>query len=159
MRVHLSPNYGEASKEYIRAALVSCHPGSEGVPDVLVTRDESNRRSDREVVKDLRSLLILDSVLVSAKLLNVSFQWTTNSVVIETRSKAVILSKVEKTMREQRDARVASNCVGLLRGIAESAEHSDSPKRLTAREFASDCPGVILHKEILGNISNREPTI
>ena len=42
-----------------------------GFPDVLVTQDESNRRSDREVVKDLRSLLILDSVLASAKLRNV----------------------------------------------------------------------------------------
>src|SRR5215472_8450006 len=139
---NVSPSYGEASKEHIRTALVSCHLGSEGVPDVLVTRDEANRRSDPKVVKDLRSLFILDSVLVSAKLLNVSFQWTTNSVVIESRSKAVILSTVEKTMREQRNARVASNCVGLLRGIAESAQYSDSAKRLAAREFASDCPGV-----------------
>src|SRR5215469_12862751 len=140
MRVHLSPSYGEASKEHICAALVSCHSGSEGVPDVLVTRDESNSRSDRKVVKDLRSLLIPDTVLASAELLNVSFQRATDSVVIESRSKAVIFSNVEKAMREQRDARVASNCVGLVRGIAESAQDSDSAQRLTAREFASDYP-------------------
>jgi len=110
-------------------------------------------------VKDLRSLLIVESVLASAKLLNVQFRWSTDSVVIESRSKAVILSKVEKTMGEQRDAGVACNCVGLGRSIAESAQYSDSAKRLTAREFASDCPGVILYKQILGDISNREPTI
>src|SRR5262249_57296838 len=68
---NVSPNYGEAGKEHIRTALVSCYPGTEWVPDVLVTRDESNRRSDRKVVKDLRSLLIPDSILVSVKLRNV----------------------------------------------------------------------------------------
>lgn len=155
----VSPDYGKASKKHIRTALVSCHLASDGVPDVLVTRDESNRRSDRKVVKDLRSLLILDSVLASVKLRNVEFQWAADSVVIKSRSKTVILSKVEKIMYKQGQTCITRNCVGLLRGIADPSEYSDSAMRLAAPELVSNLRRVILHKEILREVSDREPAI
>ena len=56
----LSPCHIYTSKEYICPALVPGNTGREGVPDVLITRDQFDRRSNCEVVEYLYSLLILN---------------------------------------------------------------------------------------------------
>ena len=66
---------------------------------------------------------------------------------------------VGKTVRIQCQARITSNCVGLLRSIADPSKYSNSAKRLAAAEFVSNVCRLIFNHEILREVSDREPAI
>jgi len=51
-RPNASQEYSKANQQHIGAPFVCRHLGSERIPDVLVTRDYPERRSDRKIVKD-----------------------------------------------------------------------------------------------------------
>src|ERR1700730_10920031 len=97
----------QTGKEYIRRALVPRHLSSERVPDVLITRNQSDRRSDCKIIEDLCSLLVFNSGGTRRKLSDAIFQVIADRVVVEPCSEAVILPAVEKTVDKQRDARIA----------------------------------------------------
>ena len=70
---------------------------SERIPDVLVARNESDRRSDCEIVKDLDALLVVDGGLAASEPRDVVFQWPANLVVIKSRSETIIFPPVKET--------------------------------------------------------------
>ena len=139
--------------------MVSHDLSSEWVPDVLVTWNQSDRRSDCEIVKDFGSVLVLDSVLASRELRDIVLQWPANPVVIESRAETVILPAVAKTTGKQRDARITGDRICLLRRIPYSSEYADSAERVSAPELLSCRRRVSLYKQILREITDRSPAI
>src|SRR5260370_35233366 len=99
---------------------------SQWVPDVLVTRNQSDCRSDCEIVKDLGSHLVLDSGHTSRELRDIVLQWPANPIAIESCSEAVILPAVGKATAKHRHARTAGDRICLLRRIPCPSEYSDS---------------------------------
>src|SRR5262249_6647303 len=128
-------------------------------PDVLVTRDESKRGRNRKVIKDFGSLFIASSAFASAKLHYVPFQCATDSVVVKARSKTVVFATRGQAVGKERNARIPSDRIGLLRCITYSSKDSDSPKRLAATEFLSNLRSPILHKQILGEVADCDPAV
>ena len=82
---------------------------SEGVPDFLITRDQSDRRGDGEVVKDLYSLLVANRGRAGRELLDVILQFAAEGVIVKSHSEAVIGPAIEKPMGKQGDAPMGSD--------------------------------------------------
>ena len=76
---------------------------------MLITRDQSDRRSDGEVIKNLHSLLVVNIFRSGGELLDVSLQFTAEGVVVKSHSEAVIGPAIEKPVGKQGDAPVGSD--------------------------------------------------
>src|SRR6266850_4065778 len=149
----------QAKKKYIRSALILRHLSGHRVPDVLITWNQTHRRGDRDTVKDLQPLLVLESGCGSGEPRDIIFQRLTDSIVIDAQSKPVIGPVVREAIGKQRDARMTRNRVGFLRGISDASEQTDSSEKLAAPEFFSHRSRLIFHKEILREVSERHPTL
>src|SRR5882724_5477105 len=164
-RYHSRPNdppskcQTQAKKKYIRSAFILRHLSGHRVPDVLITWNQPHRRSDRDTVKDLQPLLVLESGCGSGEPRDIIFQRLTDSIVIDSQSKTVIGPVVREAIGEQSYARITRDRVGFLWGISDAAEQTNSSERLAAPKFLSDRPRVIFHKEILRKVSDRNPTL
>src|ERR1700686_510523 len=139
--------------------MVCHHFSSEWVPDVLITRNQPDRRSDREIVKDLCTFLVLYSCLVSCELRDIVLQRPTYSVVIESHSETVVFPVVGKTTGKQRDAGITGDRICLLRPIPRPSEYADSAERLSGPELLSNRRRVFLYPQILREIPDRNPGI
>ena len=126
---------------------------------MLITWNQPDRRSDRNIVKDLQPLLVLESGCGSGEPRDIILQRLTDSVVIDSQSKTVIGPVVREAIGKQRDARMTRDWVGFLWGISDASEQTNSSERLAAPEFLSYRLGVIFHKEILRKVSDRNPTL
>src|SRR5260370_39543844 len=102
--------------------MVSCHLSSEWVPDVLVTGNQSYRRSDCEIVKDLGAFLVVDGGLAACELRDIVLQWPANLVVIKSRSQTIIFPPVKETTGNECDAGVAGNRICLFRRISSPSK-------------------------------------
>jgi hypothetical protein len=69
---------------------------------VPITWNQPDRRSDRDIVEDFESILVLDSGCGSGELLEVIFQRLTDSIVIDSQPKTVIGPVVSQAIGEQR---------------------------------------------------------
>ena len=78
---------------------------------MLIARNQSDRWSDSEVVKNLYPLLVFNCGRSSRELLDAIFQVTADRVVVEPRSEAVIIPSGEKTVCKQSEARVSTDGV------------------------------------------------
>src|SRR5260370_42716123 len=105
--------------------MVSHHLSCEWVPNVLITRNQPDRRSDREIVKDLGTFLVLYSPLSSCKLREIVLQWPAYPVAIESCCETVILPSAEKTAGKKSDARIARDRIRILRRIPGRPAYSD----------------------------------
>src|SRR5260370_23153306 len=139
--------------------MVSRHFGSEWVPYVLVTRNQSDRGSECEIVKDLGSLLALNGGVASCELRDIVLQWPANFVVKESHSETVIFPPIKETTGKQCDAGVAGNRICLFRRISRPSKYTDTAKRMSAPELLSFRRGVPFYKKILREIPNRGPAI
>jgi hypothetical protein len=128
----------QAKKKYIRGAFILRHLSGHRVPDVLITWNQPHRRSDRDTVKDLQPLLVLESGCGSGEPRDIIFQRLTDSIVIDSQSKTVIGPVVREAIGKQRYARITRDRVGFLWGISDAAEQTNSSERLAAPEFLSD---------------------
>src|SRR5260370_37259569 len=117
--------------------MVSRHFGSEWVPYVLVTRNQSDRRSDCEIVKDLGSLLALNGGLAACELRDIVLQWPANFVVKESHPETVIFPPIKETTGKKCDASVARNRICLVRRISRPSKYTDTAKRIAATERLS----------------------
>src|SRR5262245_22488454 len=79
----------ETKKKHTCRAMACGHLGDEGVPDVLITRDDSECRRDREVVENLDALLVLHAG-ARRELADGVFEFPTDDVVVEPHPKTVI---------------------------------------------------------------------
>src|SRR3984957_3005341 len=92
------PCQTRAKKKYVRAVFIVRHPRGHRVPNVLITWNQPDCRSDREVVEDLESILVLDSGSGPGELFEVIFQRLTDSIVIDSQSKTVIAPVVRESI-------------------------------------------------------------
>src|SRR5258708_37991138 len=106
--------------------MVCHHLSCEWVPDVLITRNQPDRRSQCEIVKDLGTFLVLYSRLAFCELREIVLQWSAYPVVIESRSEAVTFPVVGNTAGKKSDARIVGDRICLLRRIPGPPEHTDS---------------------------------
>src|SRR5260370_41322814 len=93
--------------------MVFHHLSGEWIPDVLITGNQSDRRSDGEVVKGPGTFLVLHGPLASCELREIVLQWPAYPVVIESRSEAVIFPVIGKTAGTNRVARIGGNRICL----------------------------------------------
>src|SRR5260370_41252183 len=77
-----SKRYTKTGKKYIRSALVRRHLGSERVPYVLITRNQSDRWSERKIIEDLHSLLVFNGGCARCKLSDAILQIIADRVVV-----------------------------------------------------------------------------
>src|SRR5258705_9381863 len=119
-----SPCQTRAKKKYVRAVFILRHPSGHRVPNVLITWNQPDRRSDRDIVEDLEPILVLDSRCGSGELLEVIFQRLTDSIVIDSQPKTVIGPVVREAIGEQRYVRIAGDSVGFLWGISDTSEQT-----------------------------------
>src|SRR3979490_3335417 len=129
------------------------------MPYVLVTGDQPDSRGDREIVEDLNAALVTRAGISQRKLSDVCLQIVADLVVIESRSEAVVFPAAEQTMRDQRDACVAGNWIGGLRGISNPDKDPDPAERLTTLQLLGNRCGVVHDIEILRGVCNRDPTL
>ena len=85
---------------------------------MLITWNQPERRSDREIVEDLEPVLVLYSGCGSCELFEVILQRLTDSIVIDSQSKTVIGTAVREAIGKQRYVRVARDSVCFLRSIS-----------------------------------------
>src|SRR6185503_7635536 len=85
-----SPCHTRAKKKYIRAAFILRDLSGRRVPDVLITWNQPDRWSDREIVKDLQPLLVLESGCGFGEPRNITLQRPADSIVIDAKSNTVI---------------------------------------------------------------------
>src|SRR5947207_5512607 len=123
-----------AKKKYIRSAFILRHFGGHRVPDVLITWNQPHRGSDRDTVKDLQPLLVPESGCGSGEPRDIILQRLTDSIVIDSQSKAVIGPAVKEAIGKQRYACITRDRVGFLWGISDAAEQTNSSDRLAAPE-------------------------
>src|SRR6266481_9285265 len=79
----------QAKKKYISAAFILRHLSGHRIPDVLITWNEPDRRSDGDIVKDLQPLLVLESGCGFGEPRDIMFQRLTDSIVIDSQSTTV----------------------------------------------------------------------
>src|SRR5258707_1390106 len=139
--------------------MVFHHFSGEWIPDVLITGNQSDRRSDGEIVEDLGTFLVLHCPLASCELREIVLQWPAYPVVIESRSETVILPAVEETAGKKRDARIAGDRICLLRRIPGPPEYANSAQWLSAPPFWSGHRGALPYKKILREIPDRGQVI
>src|SRR5260370_41963232 len=106
--------------------MVFHHFSGEWIPDVLITGNQSDRRSDGEIVKDLGTFLVLHCPLASCELREIVLQRLAYPVVIESRSDAVIFPVIGKTAGKKRYARIAGERYCLQRRIPGTPVYTDS---------------------------------
>ena len=75
--------------------LVGDDLSNEGIPDVLIARDQPNSRGDGEVVEDLHAFLIGDLRSPCRELCDVAFQIAADLIVEKANAKAVVFSARE----------------------------------------------------------------
>ena len=107
---------------------------------MLITLNQPDRRSDREIVEDLEPILVFHSGCGSGEPREVIFKRLTDSIVIDSQSKTVIGPVVREAISKQRHARITRDGVGFLRGISDATKQTNSSERLAAPEFPSDRP-------------------
>src|ERR1700730_8863921 len=139
--------------------MVSHHLGCEWFPNVLITGNQSDRRSDCEVVKDLGTFLVLYNRPSSCELREIVLQWPAYPVVIESRSETVTLPAAEETAGKKRDARIAGDRICLLRRIPGPPEYANSAQWLSAPPLLSGHRRVLPYPKILREIPARSPAI
>ena len=149
-----SPRHTRAKKKYISAAFILRYLGSRRIPDVLITWNKPDRRGDRDIVKDLQPLLVLESGCGVGEPRDIVFQRLTDSIVIDPQSETVIGPVVREAIGKERDARMTRDRVGFLWGISDASEQTNSSERLAAPEFFSDRPRVIFHREICETLAS-----
>jgi hypothetical protein len=124
-RMVQSPSHRETGEKDVGVILFGDDLSNEGIPDVLIARNQPDRRGDGKVVEDFHALLIGDLRSSGRELRDIAFQITADLIVEKARAKAVIFSGTEHAMREQGDACVTRNLIGLLRSEADATEDSD----------------------------------
>src|SRR5262249_29384810 len=87
-----SPGHRETSEKDIGVILVGNDLSNEGIPDVLIARDQPNCRSDGEVVEDFHALLIGNLGGPGRELRDVAFQIAADLIVKKANTKAVVFS-------------------------------------------------------------------
>src|SRR5258708_40078943 len=139
--------------------MVSHHLSCEWVPDVLITRNQPDRRSQCEIVKDLGTFLVLHCPLASCEFREIVLQWPAYPVVIESRSEAVIFPVIGKTAGTKRDARIAGDRICLLRRIPGPPEYADSAEWLSTPPLLSGHRRDLPYPQILREIPDPSPAI
>ena len=124
-----------------------------------MTWNQPDRRSDRDIVKDLQPLLVLESGCGFGESRDIMLERLTDSIVIDSHSNTVIGPVVRQAIGKQRNARMTRDRVGFLWGISDASEQTNASERLAAPEFFSDRSRTISHKEILRQVSERNPTL
>ena len=153
-----SPCQTQSNKKYIRAAFLLHRGGGQRIPNVLITWNDSNCRSNREIVKDFEPVIVFENGCGSGEPRDVVLQGLTDSIVIDSQSETVIGPVVRDAIGKQRYARITRDRVGFLWSVSDAAEQTNSSEPLAAPEFLSDCSGVPVHKQILRKIPDRSPT-
>src|ERR1700730_483359 len=90
----------ETSKDNARAVLLRYHLSNERVPRVLIACDQSDRRSDCEVVKDLHSPLVTYAGRARCELADSVLQVAADLVVVVADAEAVIGPAVKQAVSE-----------------------------------------------------------
>src|SRR5262245_27508331 len=83
----------ETKKKHTCRAMACGHLGDKGTPDVLIPRDDSECRGDREVVEHLKALLIFHAG-ARRQLADAVFEFPAHDVVVEAHTQTVVLSAV-----------------------------------------------------------------
>src|SRR5262249_16113169 len=112
-----------------------------------------------EVVKNLYSLLVLDSARPCRQLRDVILQIVANRIVVIANSKAVILSDIEKTVGNEGDTPIDSDWISLRRRVTYSSEKPNSVDHVATLEFLGKRRRVVHNKEILRDIRNCKPAL
>src|SRR5262249_30901222 len=129
MSVVTSQHRCKTKQKHTCRAMARSHLGDEGVPDVLITRDQSECRRDREVVENLEALLVLHAG-ARRQLTDAVFEFSADDVVVEARTEAVMLSRVPQATSKQSDAAIPRERIGRFRCVPSTTEHPDSTQGL-----------------------------
>src|SRR5262249_15701703 len=116
----------ETSQKQICVVLLDGHSRNQRVPNVLIARVQSDSRSEREVVKNLYSPLVLNGSGSRRESIDIVFEFAADDVVVEPHAETVILPAVRQTAGKQSKASIASERICPLGCIPQPPERSNS---------------------------------
>src|SRR6516165_3991634 len=120
---------GESSQKDVRFILIVSDLCSERIPDVLVTWDKSDSRSDCKIIESLNSALVFCRSHTLGERRNIIFQVIAKFIPIPSHPEAIVLPRIVETVGNERHACISHDCICIR--PSEYADGRLSPDRFS----------------------------